>query len=645
MKKVFPFLAIFISAGVLLWAFPFFSVALSAPTQDVDLEIGMSGDPDPVTAGNTLTYTLAVTNSGDIPATGVVITDTLPGMVSFYAASPPCNFVTEVGQVRCDLAGLDALASASMTITVQVNPSARVRITNTARVVSLDTDIDLSNNISTETTTINASTDLGINKSDEVVQVTAGESVSYTFAITVTNGGPSLASGVVVTDTWPVSFTRGLVSLSEGTCDTQTSPTEFTCDVGDIQAGGQQAITVTYSVPAGTPSGTQTNTVEASSAEASAPVSAGHANAVVTSADLGIVKSDNVSQVIAGDSVPHRYAIAVTNGGPSLAHSVVVTDTWPVGFTRGLVQSSNGTCNTLTSPTDFTCAVGNIAVGERRAITVTYSVPAGTPAGAYINTAEANSVDASALITATDSTNVTTRADLSLSKLDNPDPVNSGETLTYTLTVANNGPSNATGVVISDTLPLGTTFNDPLSSTSCDAVGRIVTCNLGGIAAGGISQALIKVTVNTTTAGAITNRASVTATTFDPATGNNHAQVSTTVDVGNPVVNWIQPVPNDSYFYIKCFPVCPTVHFQVNATDDVGVQRVVFNRWDHVLLTYVDIGTDTTFPYTWEFNTSILPIGFNQIFAEAFDTLGHKSLRKRIFLVKLEYTFLPVVRK
>ena len=52
----------------------------------------------------------------------------------------------------------------------------------------------------------------------------------------------------------------------------------------------------------------------------------------------------------------------------------------------------------------------------------------------------------------------TTSADLSIAKTDSPDPVAAGQSLTYTVSVVNNGPDAAGNTTVTDTLPPGVSF-------------------------------------------------------------------------------------------------------------------------------------------------------------------------------------------
>jgi len=120
-------------------------------------------------------------------------------------------------------------------------------------------------------------------------------------------------------------------------------------------------------------------------------------------------------------------------------------------------------------------------------------------------------------------------ADLGITKTASPEPVQAGGALTYTLTVTNAGPSTATNVSVTDTLPAGVTFTSATGSGwVCNQAGGVVTCSLASLASG--ANGIITIVVGApATAGMITNNATVTADQFDPATGNNSAMVTSTV--------------------------------------------------------------------------------------------------------------------
>jgi uncharacterized repeat protein (TIGR01451 family) len=139
-------------------------------------------------------------------------------------------------------------------------------------------------------------------------------------------------------------------------------------------------------------------------------------------------------------------------------------------------------------------------------------------------------------LTATDSENnigqtnytitVINAANLAVSAVLAPQPVTIQSNLTCTVTVTNLGPSPATGVTISNTLPAGAVLVS--DSSGCAANGSILVCDVGGLAAG--DSASISYVVQPTELGTISATASVSANEFDPNGANN-----STVAVGKVV--------------------------------------------------------------------------------------------------------------
>lgn len=126
----------------------------------------------------------------------------------------------------------------------------------------------------------------------------------------------------------------------------------------------------------------------------------------------------------------------------------------------------------------------------------------------------------------------TDSTDLLIRKSDSPDPVHVGSLLTYTITVENRGPSAASGVVVTDSLPKSVQFVSAVASPgNCDRKGRKVTCGLGPINFGDVrySPATVTVTVIPQKAGTITNSASVKAAEKDPVAANDTATATTRV--------------------------------------------------------------------------------------------------------------------
>ena len=105
-----------------------------------------------------------------------------------------------------------------------------------------------------------------------------------------------------------------------------------------------------------------------------------------------------------------------------------------------------------------------------------------------------------------------------------------GQQLTYTLTATNNGPSNATGVTIVDTLPAGVTYDSTSGQSTASIAGSTLTLNVGNLTVGASSTSTVVVGVASTATGTITNTASVSGNQIDPNPANNTATVTTQID-------------------------------------------------------------------------------------------------------------------
>lgn len=120
-------------------------------------------------------------------------------------------------------------------------------------------------------------------------------------------------------------------------------------------------------------------------------------------------------------------------------------------------------------------------------------------------------------------------ADLLVSKTASPDPAMEGSPLTYTITITNDGPADATGVILADALPLTVDFGSVQASQgSCSQTIFVVTCNLNNLTT--FATATVTIVVTPTQAATIINTVAVAnSAPEDPNTQNNVATTTTLV--------------------------------------------------------------------------------------------------------------------
>ena len=523
--------------------------------------VSKTATPNPVAAGQDLTYVITVANDGPGTATSVTVTDALASLVTtggFQSATPSQGTCTPSGvtagptvNLSCNLGTLTSGATATVTVVVRPSIATTGNRTNTATVTSPDVgDPNRDNNTGSVTSQVTAVADVTVTKSDAPDPVQAGTPLTY--VITARNNGPSTADAVTITDTLPanaafLSLATTPVGAGAPTCSAPAVGAlggTLTCTWTALTSGTQQTATVVVRPVTGATGVQNDVTVATTTAESNAANNSASATTAVTNAavDLVINKVDSVDPVALGAST--RYTVTVTNGGPSFATNVVMTDNFPTGsptatfsWQGGLTVNGGGSCVEpaldATAGT-LTCTWPSLASGA--SVVVTYdmraeSIASGT-SGTTFNSASVTAAEPETLAANNSTTHSTTSrqaADLALTK-SAPASIVPGNPLAWTLTITNNGPAASNGAQVTDTLPAGVTFVS--ASPGCAFAAGTVTCTLGALANGASTNLTINVTVNTPYTGAnpLVNSATVTTVNeIDIVPGNNTGSASTTI--------------------------------------------------------------------------------------------------------------------
>ena len=346
-------------------------------TTSADLSAGGTVTPVDVAAGGTLTYTLTAHNIGPDPASDVQLVSQLPNGINLSSATSDAGSCHATGlTVMCALGTVDPGADAHVTIiAIAQDVAGVVDLDNQVSVSTTTIDPDTSNNTVTVTSSLHArQPNLSILK-DGPAQVATGDTFSYT--VTVANAGPDPARVVTVTDPLPSGVSFVAATPSVGSC-TEASGT-VSCPLGTLAKGASASITIKVKADAlpGTDPIVVSNTASVTSDrpdqnpndDVSAPVLT--KVVAVSGTDLALSSVLNAPNPVTGGYDLGSTA-TVTNLGPGDATHVSLTDTLAAGesfVATGSDPSCTAAANTVT------CALGALAKGGVRAVLIITKTP------------------------------------------------------------------------------------------------------------------------------------------------------------------------------------------------------------------------------------------------------------------------------
>ena len=481
-----------------------------------DLTVTVTPDVAATTAGGTVVYTFDYTNAGDQDAAQAVIRTTVPAGTAFDAANSDGRWThlgggvyeLDLGTVAADGSD-DGAVLFAVTVTDPV-AAGREEITDSVsiedRAPTAEPDPTPANNTDTVDTPLSAFPDLTLTKTDGGGTFAPGETVVYT--LTYANAGDQDASGVVLTEVLPQYTSFTATGSTPGWADNGDGT--FSLSLGTVAGGGVDgSVTFAVTVDATLPAGVTQTTNSASIADdgTGGPDATPGDNDAADDTPLGafpdlvLTKSDGGATVAPGGTVV--YTLAYANTGDQAATGVTITETLPAGTSFTTTGSTPGWADA--GGGQYVFSLGTLAAGGSGTVDFAVTVDALHPAGRDelansatladdgTNGPDANPGDE----TGTDTTPLDAAPDLYLTKTDGGATAAPNGTVVYTLTYGNRGSQGATGIVLTEALPAGTTF-DAANSTGgwVDAGGGTFTLAVADLGAGEERTADFAVTVD-----------------------------------------------------------------------------------------------------------------------------------------------------
>lgn len=491
------------------------TIAVSAP----NLAVVKSTPSTAAAIGDTIAYSVNITNTGIDPVNNVLLNDPTPDGSAFVPGSVSVNGVPFPNANPASGVSIGTLASGG---------TAAVSYSVTVISVPADASIDNQASITYTSGVFSGSTwsnpvavpvfqpNIAALKSASTANATVGDTVTYT--LTVSNTG-NYAANLTVTDNIPAGTTFVTNSVLINGVPLPLADPALGIAAGSIPAGGTVAVSfsvIITSLP--TPQvlvnqGTVAYSFTLPDGRTlSGSVLSNTLTIPVSSPNLAVLKSTATTSTTIGDTI--TYSVTLTNNGIATVNNVVFTDALPGGtaFVTGSVLV-DGVARPGASPSTGV-TIGSIAPGASVTVAFTVTVTS-LPATGVLNNQSSVSFTSGALSNIAFSNIVTTpvyQPVLTAAKSSSSVNATVGDTITYTVLVNNTGNYPATAT-LTDTIPAGTTLIansvliNGLPSPGADPATGFT---LGSIAAGTSLTVTFSVLISTLPASQqLTNQATV----------------------------------------------------------------------------------------------------------------------------------------
>src|SRR5581483_1410940 len=434
--------------------------AVTVRPVQADLAVNKTASVNSVQTSNQFSYTITVTNLGPDLVTNATVEDVLPAGLTYISSMGAGTYNVMTG--GWDIFYLSPGGVASLTITVQANSGGNY--TNTATIISSTAqDTNALNNSSTAVVmnSGNPQADLSLTKTASTNAAQIGQQVVFTLVLT--NPGPAgITNPIVTTDCLPGGFEYVTDSTYGNTNNGSYSPGTCWWTLSGLAANARATLQITVLA---TNSGVYTNiaTVAVPMGVNDPNLGNNTASCVVTNlsnqADLAISKSASTNSVKIGGQVV--FTLVLTNIGPvDVRSTITVTDCLPAGFEYVTDSTVGGTNNNgIYSPGTCWWTLPGLAANASQSLDITVQAitngvftnvaVVGVPSG--ITDPVTNNNTASAVVT-----NRLPTADLSITKGGSTSATQTGQQVTFTISLQNLGPDDVTNqIVVQDCLPAG----------------------------------------------------------------------------------------------------------------------------------------------------------------------------------------------